>query len=73
MAVFRMRLENRDDTVSIDRLRPFYEDEGDNGHHQPPHGAVLVTQHSTELHPDAWPTLNNRPTRTVRRPDRLGF
>ena len=73
MAVFRLRLENRDDTVSVDRLRPCYEDEGNNGHHQPPPGAVLVTQHSTELDPDVWPTLNNRPTPTVRRPDRLGF
>ena len=31
MAVFRLRLENRDDTVSVDRLRPFYEDEGNSG------------------------------------------
>ena len=25
-----MPLENREDTVSVDRLRPFYEDESDN-------------------------------------------
>ena len=33
--VFRLRLENRDDTVSVDRLRPFYEAERDGGLQQP--------------------------------------
>ena len=70
--VFRLQMEHRDETVSVDRLRPFYVDDSDDGRQQTTPD-VGPEDHSTERDSDDWPTLNNRPKRTVRRPHRLGY
>ena len=72
--VFRLRLENRDDTVSVDRLCPFYEAERDGGLQQPVPADPEPRHHTVELDPVEWPIpQRERPTRTVRQPERLGY
>ena len=61
---FRLQFENRADNASIDRLRPFYEDE----RHQ------SVTNSGSNSDYELSPTLpSGRPKRNTRPPNRFGW
>ena len=77
---FRLRLENRDDNVSVDRLRPFYEE--DMGRRSQTEqttnnadiGSAIAEEENKPVNdPEQLPTLGSRSKRTVRPPNRLGF
>ena len=77
---FRLRLENRDDNVSVDRLRPFYEE--DTGRRSQTEqttnnadiGSAIAEEENKPVNdPEQLPTLGSRSKRTVRPPNRLGF
>ena len=77
---FRLRLENRDDNVSVDRLRPFYEE--DTGRRNQTEqttnnadiGSAIAEEENKPVNdPEQLPTLGSRSKRTVRPPNRLGF
>ena len=61
---FRLQLDNKSDSVSIDWLRPFYEDET-------PRSASHETVNSSAAD-NVLPALVSRPRRNLRRPRRLG-
>ena len=63
--VFRVQLDNKADSVSIDRLRPFYEDET-------PRSTSRETVNSRAAD-DVFPALVSRPRRNLRPPRRLGY
>ena len=63
--VFRVQLDNKADSVSIDRLRPFYEDE-----------TPRSTSHenvNSSAADDVFPALVSRPRRNLQPPRRLGY
>ena len=62
---FRVQLDNKTDTVSIDRLRPFYEDET-------PRSASNETVNSS-ADDDVLPALISRSRRNLQPPHRLGY
>ena len=62
---FRLQLDNKSDSVSIDRLRPFYEDET-------PRATSYETVNSSAAD-DVLPALVSRPRRNLRPPRRLGY
>ena len=62
---FRLQLDNKSDSVSIDRLRPFYEDET-------PRSASHETVNSSAAD-NVLPALVSRPRRNLRPPRRLGY
>ena len=62
---FRLQLDNKSDSVSIDRLRPFYEDET-------PRSASHETVNSSAAD-NVLPALVSRPGRNLRPPRRLGY
>ena len=73
-------LENRNDNVSVDRLRPFYEE--DTGRRSQTEqttnnadigSAIAEEENKTVNDPEQLPTLGSRSKRTVRPPNRLGF
>ena len=77
---FHLRLENRDDNVSVDRLRPFYEE--DTGRRSQTEqttnnadiGSAIAEEENKPVNdPEQLPTLGSRSKRTVRPPNRLGF
>ena len=77
---FRLRLENRDDNVSVDRLRPFYEDDtgrcsqtGQTDNNADIGSAIAERENKPVHDPEQLPTLGSRSKRTVRPPNRLGF
>ena len=59
---FRLQLENREDTVSADRLRPFYEDETD---HREPVTDVIDTGKSNTIDDHVDDLVVRRSNRTV--------
>ena len=77
---FRLRLENRDDNVSVDRLRPFYEEvtgrrsqTGQTTNNADIGSAIAEEENKPVNDPEELPTLGSRSKRTVRPPNRLGF
>ena len=62
---FRLQLDNKSDSVSIDRLRPFYEDET-------PRSASHETVNSSAAD-NVLPALVSRPRRNLRPPRRFGY
>ena len=77
---FRLRLENRDDNVSVDRLRPFYEDDtgrcsqtGQTANNADIGSAIAKRENEQVNDPEQLPTLGSRSKRTVRPPNRFGF
>ena len=66
---FRLQLENREETVSVDRLRPFYEDETD---HREPVIDVADTGKSDTIDDLVDDVVNRRSNRTVSPPIRFG-
>ena len=62
---FRLQLDNKSDSVSIDRLRPFYEDET-------PRSASHETVNSSAAD-NVLPAFASRPRRNLRPPRRLGY
>ena len=76
----RLRLENRDDNVSVDRLRPFYEEDtgrrsqtGQTSNNADIGSAIAEKENKPVNDPDQLPTFGRRSKRTVRPPNRLGF
>ena len=69
---FRLQMENREDTVSVDRLRPFYQDEADR---RQPNNSVAdaAKEHLSDDSVDESATPGRRSNRTVRPPNRLGY
>ena len=77
---FRLRLENRDDNVSVDRLRPFYEEDtgrrsqtGQTANNADIGSAIAEKENKRVNDPEQLPTLGSRSKRTVRPPNLLGF
>ena len=77
---FRLRLESRDDNVSVDRLRPFYEDDtgrcsqtGQTTNNADIGSTIAERENNPVNDPEQLPTLGSRSKRTVRPPNRLGF
>ena len=77
---FRLRLENRDDNVSIDRLRPFYEDDtgrcsqtGQTTNNADIGSTIAESENNPVNDPEQLPTLGSRSKRIVRPPNRFGF
>ena len=77
---FRLRLENRDDNVSVDRLRPFYEEDtgcrsqtGQTTNNADIGSAIAEEENKPVNDPEQLPTLGSRSKRTVHPPNRLGF
>ena len=66
---FRLQLENREDTVSVDRQRPFYEDETD---HREPVTDVVDTGKNDIIDDHVDDLVVRRSNRTVSPPIRLG-
>ena len=66
---FRLQLENRKDTVSVDRLRPFYEDEAD---HREPVTDVVDTGKSDIIDDHVDDLVVRRSNRTMSPPIRFG-
>ena len=66
---FSLQLENREDTVSVDRLRPFYEHETD---HREPVTDVVDTGKSNIIDDHVDDLVFRRSNRTVSPPIRLG-
>ena len=66
---FRLQLENREDTVFVDRLRPFYEDETD---HREPDTAVVDTGKSDIINDHVDDLVIRISNRTVSPPIRFG-
>ena len=66
---YRLQLENREDTVSVDRLRPFYEDETD---HREPDTDVGDTGKSDIIDEPVDDLVVRRSNRTVSPPIRFG-
>ena len=62
---FRVQLDNKSDSVYIDRLRPFYEEEK-------PRPASPETVNSSAAD-DVLPAPISRPRRNLRPPRRLGY
>ena len=67
--VFRLQMENREDTVSVDRLRPFYEDETGRGE---PTTEVVGSANSGGNDDRAEDLVVRRSNRTVRPSIRFG-
>ena len=77
---FRLRLENRDDNLSVDRLRPFYGEDtarrsqtGQTTNNADIGSAIAEEEDQPVNDPEQLPTLGSRSKRTVRQPNRLGF
>ena len=77
---FRLRLENRDYNVSIDRLRPFYEEDtgrrcqtGQTANNADIGSAIVEKENKPVNDPEQLPTLGSRSKRTVRPSNRLVF
>ena len=68
--MFCLRLENRDDNVSVDRLRSFYEDKTGRRNQPGQEAASVGYMTAAKIQDDEF---GNRPKRTVRPPNRLGF
>ena len=66
---FRLQLENREDTVSVDRLRPFYQDETD---HREPVTDVVDTRKSDIIDDHVDDLVVRRSNRTMSPPIRFG-
>ena len=66
---FRLQLENRKDTVFVDRLRPFYEDETD---HREPVTDVVDTGKSDIIDDHVDDLVVRRSNRTMSPPIRFG-
>ena len=66
---FRLQLESREDTVSVDRLRPFYEDESD---HREPVTDVIDTGKSDMIDDLLDDLVVRRSIMTVSPPIRCG-
>ena len=76
----RLRLENRDDNVSIDRLRPFYEDDtgrcsqtGQTTNNADIGSTIAESENNPVNDPEQLQTLGSRSKRIVRPPNRFGF